>query len=74
VKPPASSSKVNKEPAIAQWELWTVANLLISNHGDRAEAHAKAKFAEAQAEADEGGEIVWNGVITQLRRIRAGSS
>jgi hypothetical protein len=46
--------------------------MLVSTHGDCAEAHAKAKLAEAQAEADEGGEIVWTGVITQLQRFREG--
>jgi hypothetical protein len=72
VKPPASPSKFNNSAAIAKWELWTVANMLVSTHGDCAEAHAKAKLAEAQAEADEGGEIVWTGVITQLQRFREG--
>ena len=64
---------IEQEPVIAKWELWTVANMLISTHGDDAEAHAVAKLAEAEAAKDEGGEIVWRGVITQLERIRCES-
>lgn len=58
------------EPAIATWELWSVANMLISTHGDDAEPHAQQKLSQALAENDEGGEIVWIGVLTQLRKIR----
>lgn len=64
---------IEREPVIAKWELWTVANMLISSHGDGAEAHATEKLAEARAAQDEGGEIVWEGVITQLARMRAKS-
>ena len=60
------------EPVVAKWELWTVANMLISVHGDGAEAHAAAKLGDAKARQDEGDEIVWQGIITQLGRIRAG--
>lgn len=60
------------EPVIATWELWSVANMLITVHGDRAEAHAAAKLADAKARQHEGDEIVWQGVITQLGRLRAG--
>lgn len=61
------------EPAIATWELWSVANMLISVHGDGAEDHAAAKLADAQRRQHEGDEIVWQGVITQLARIRSGN-
>lgn len=60
------------EPVVATWELWNVAKMLIAVRGDGAEAHAAAKLADAQARQHEGDEIVWQGVITQLARIRAG--
>jgi hypothetical protein len=71
MKPP---TRIDTEPAIATWELWTVAQMLVSARGDEAEAHAQAKLAEAKAQADEAAEIVWSGVITQLERIRQGQS
>ena len=72
MKRPSSFSKVDTEPVIATWELWTVAQMLVSTRGDDAEPHAQAKLAEATDQGDEAGEIVWSGVITQLRRIREG--
>lgn len=62
---------MDREPAIAKWELWSVANMLISVRGDSAEAHAQSKLDEALKSEHEGDEIVWRGVITQLARIRA---
>ena len=59
------------EPVIATWELWSAANMLITVHGEGAEAHAAAKLADAQVRQHEGDEIVWQGIITQLGRIRA---
>jgi hypothetical protein len=44
--------------------------MLVATRGDDAEAHAQAKLADAKEQGDEGGEIVWSGVITQLGRIR----
>lgn len=69
---PPGPSKFDDEPAVAAWELWSVARMLVSARGDGAEGHARAKLAEAKEEGDEAGEIVWSGVITQLARIRAG--
>ncbi len=70
MKRPISLSKIDTEASIATWELWTVAQMLLSTRGDEAESHAQAKLAEAMDQGDEAGEIVWSGVITQLRRIR----
>ena len=61
-------------PAIATWELWAAANMLISTHGTEAEQHAQDQLAEAIAQQDEGGEIVWRGIITQLAKNRGASS
>ena len=69
---PADVPGIDSTPAIATWELWTVAKMLVTTHGDSAEAHAQVKLGEAQEQNDEAGEIVWSGVITQLARIRAG--
>jgi hypothetical protein len=62
------------EPGIQTWELWSVATMLVATHGDDAEAHAASKLADAKSRQHEGDEIVWQGIITQLRRIRAGCS
>jgi hypothetical protein len=70
MKRPTSPSKVDSEPVIATWELWTVAQMLVATRGDDAESHAQAKLADAKDQGDEAGEIVWSGVITQLGRIR----
>ena len=72
MKQPLSSSKIDREPVIAKWELWTLAQVLISTHGDAAESHAETRLAEAQALGDEAGEIVWSGVNSQLQLIRKG--
>ena len=48
--------------------------MLVATHGDDAEAHAASKLADAKSRQHEGDEIVWQGIITQLRRIRAGCS
>jgi hypothetical protein len=69
---PPSSSKIEREPIVSKWELWTVAQMLVSTHGDEAEAHAQTQLAEARATDDEAGEIIWTGVITQLKGIREG--
>ena len=70
MKQPVPPSKVGARPAIARWELWTVAQMLVSTRGDDAEAHAQAKLDEAKGQGDEAGEIVWSGIMTQLKRIR----
>lgn len=70
MKRPTSTSKIDTEPAIAPWELWTVAQMLVATRGGDAESHAQAKLAEAKEQGDEAGEIVWSGVITQLSRLR----
>lgn len=70
MKRPTGLSKIDTQPAIASWELWTVAQMLVSTRGDEAEAHAQGMLAEAQNQGDEAGELVWSGVLTQLGRIR----
>lgn len=67
---PTDLSKLETEPIVATWELWSVAQMLVSTRGDGAEPHAHEKLAAAKDQGDEAGEIVWSGVITQLRRIR----
>jgi hypothetical protein len=62
---------VKAEPVVSTWELWSVANMLVTAHGDLAEAHAEAKLAEACRRQHEGDEIIWRGIITQLGRVRA---
>ena len=61
---------IDRQPAVAMWELWTVANMLVSTHGDAAEAHAEQQLVFAKEQGDEAGEIVWNGILTKLAEIR----
>ena len=62
---------IDSKPAIATWELWSVATMLIATYGHDAEKHAQGKLTEALDQGDEGSQIVWAGVISQLTRIRA---
>lgn len=48
-----------------------MANMLVSAHGDDAEAAAGERLNTALAADDEAGEIVWRGVLTQIERIRS---
>ncbi len=73
MEPPTSLSKIDTEPNIATWELWVVAQTLITARGDDAEAHAEAKLAEAKSQGDEAEQLVWSGVATQLKNIRGAS-
>lgn len=57
-------------PVVAKWELRSVAIMLIATHGGNAERTAQAKLAAAIADEHEGNQIVWTGIITQLREIR----
>jgi hypothetical protein len=70
MEPPTKPSKIDSEPVVATWELWTVAKMLVSARGEGAEAHAQARLNEARAAGDEASEIVWSGVVTQLGQIR----
>ncbi|WP_242128495.1 hypothetical protein [Sphingobium sp. Sx8-8] len=58
------------EPVIAKWELRSVATMLIATHSENAERTAQENLANAIAEEHEGNQIVWTGIITQLREIR----
>ena len=44
--------------------------MLLSAHGDDAEAVAQAKLLDARQRDHEGDIIVWDGVITQMANIR----
>ena len=60
----------DRKPVIARWELHSVATMLIATHGENAEGTAEANLSRAIEEGHEGDEIVWRGVISQLRAIR----
>lgn len=70
MKRPTIIPQLDTKPVIATWELWSVAQMLVATHGDEAESLAQAKLAEAKGQGDEADEIVWSGVITQLKRLR----
>ena len=62
---------VERRPAVARWELRSVATMLIATHGPGAESTAQANLARAVAENHEGDQIVWEGVLSQLQSLRA---
>jgi hypothetical protein len=70
MKQPTIIPQLDTKPVIAKWELWSVAQMLVATHGDDAENHAQAKLAEAKDLSDEADQIVWSGVIAQLKRLR----
>jgi len=70
MKRPTGRPNIDTKPCIATWELWTVAQMLVSTHGANAEAHSQAKLADAVATGNEADELVWSGVITQLRHLQ----
>jgi hypothetical protein len=51
--------EIDAEFVVAASGLWTVANMLVSTHGDGAETHAQSRLAEAQTGRNKAGEIVW---------------
>lgn len=65
------SWKIGVQPAIANWELWSVARMLIATKGDLAEAHARSRLADAPSVSDEGAEIVWLGVVNHILSMKA---
>jgi hypothetical protein len=56
---------------VAPWEFWSLANLLISTHGDEAEMEAARRLAAAENEGDSGQKVVWYEVTRKLVEIRA---
>lgn len=60
-----------RSPVIAKWELFSVATMLIATHGDDAEQVVIERLTEALASEDEAMIIVWEGVLTQLEKLRS---
>jgi hypothetical protein len=58
--------------SIAPWEYWTVANMLISTHGDAAEEKALLNITGARENHDEAQVIVWTAILGKIEEIRAG--
>lgn len=57
--------------SVAPWEYWTVANMLISTHGDAAEEKAQLKITEARESHDQAEVIVWSAILAKLDEIRS---
>lgn len=66
-----SGDDLVRSPVIAKWELISVATMLIVTHGDDAEQAVIERLAEASASEDEAMTIVWEGVLTQLEKLRS---
>ena len=56
---------------VAKWELWSLANMLISTHGDEAEFVAADRLETALAKDDSGEILVWREVVKKIPEIRA---
>ena len=69
-----SNSPFSSEAPIARWELWSVANMLVTIHGAEAEKVAVGKLRDAEERLHEGDEIVWTGIVNALARIRDGQT
>ncbi len=57
--------------AVAPWEYWAVANMLISTHGHAAEEKAELKITEARENHDQAALIVWTAILTKIGEIRS---
>lgn len=56
---------------VAKWELWSVAVMLIEAHGDNAEAVARDRLTEAEADGHLGDTVVWEEIEKLLPKVRA---
>ena len=56
---------------VVRWEYWTVANMLISTHGELAEIRADEQVANARAAGNTGDEVAWREIAKQVEKIRA---
>lgn len=55
---------------VRAWEVWTLCQMLISTHGENAEAHAQEKMEEADSQNRSGERLVWQMVIDRLIELR----
>lgn len=56
--------------SVAPWEYWTVANMLVSTHGDAAEEKAQLKIAAARESHNEADVVVWTAILAKIDEIR----
>lgn len=56
---------------VASWEFWSLANMLVTTHGDDAEEEAARRLCEAEAQNDSGQKVVWTEVGRKIAEIRA---
>ncbi len=56
---------------VASWEFWSLANMLITTHGDDAENEAARQLHVAEEQNDQGQKVVWTEVIKKLGQLRS---
>ncbi|UVO53043.1 hypothetical protein [Sphingomonas sp. SUN039] len=56
---------------VAKWEYWSVANMMVSAHGENVHAAVALRLAEAKVSGHESDIIVWNEVAKRLPEIIA---
>ena len=54
-------------------DIFRVAQLIIKQHGDEAEAHAQSRAEDLAREGDEAGRLVWLGVAEAVKLLRQDS-
>ena len=59
------------EEPVARWEIWSVATMLISVHGDGAEEKTEREIENAKKADDIGALSVWRAIRMKLDEIRA---
>ena len=59
------------EEPVARWEIWTVATMLITTHGEGAEEKAEREIGTAIEEGHIGNLTVWRAIRMKLDEIRA---
>ena len=59
---------------VRPWEIWSLCQMLITSHGEQAEAHARSKMDEANTEGKSGERIVWQMVLRRLPDCRSEAS
>ena len=56
---------------VAKWEFWSVANMMVSAHGEDVHAAVALRLAEAELSGHSGDIVVWREVAKRVPEIIA---
>ena len=54
---------------VAKWEFWSVANMMVSAHGENVHAAVALRLAEAELSGQSGDVLVWRELAKRLPEI-----